>query len=382
MDLTAFVTSFDGVAFEKLADGRFVAQTGIPTWCRAIRPGVRWDAPLVIADVFPFMTVFLPEAERAWRSEERARAESDFWAESDAKGGDVHLLAAAVRVGEARALLVLRNERLFLRNQSLLQRARELRMVHASLMREIEQKDILVHAIVHDLAAPLHSIIGALSLLSEQTQPSPDGRWVRLALDAAYRQRELIGEILDVFTAEGGAPVAVGSEGVDLCAVLERVVAEREPVAQTRRIRIVKELGSFAAAAVGDETRLFRVLTNLLDNALRYSPEGGAVRVKAGCDGASCTVFVEDEGPGVAAELLPTLFEKFARGRDRASGSGLGLFFCRITVENWGGGIGYEPREPRGARFWIRLASTRMARPRPVGPTKGEKGDGEAPHAR
>jgi signal transduction histidine kinase len=65
-------------------------------------------------------------------------------------------------------------------------------------------------------------------------------------------------------------------------------------------------------------------------------------------------IAVEDEGEGVAAETLPRLFEKFAHD-PRAGGTGLGLYFCRITIEQWGGGIGYEPRVPVGSRFWIRL---------------------------
>src|SRR5262249_40028972 len=106
--------------------------------------------------------------------------------------------------------------------------------------------------------------------------------------------------------------------------------------------------------------RLFRVLTNLLDNAIRHSPRGGVVRVSARPENSSIAVFVEDEGPGVSARLMPRLFEKFARGWDSPSGSGLGLFFCRITVGNWGGGIGYERRAEGGSRFWIRLRVRRQ----------------------
>jgi signal transduction histidine kinase len=111
------------------------------------------------------------------------------------------------------------------------------------------------------------------------------------------------------------------------------------------------------AYVIAEEMRLFRVLTNLVDNALRYSPPGGAVRIPTRREEGTVTVCVEDEGPGVAPDLLPRLFEKLARGRDRSAGTGLGLFFCRITVENWGGAIGYERREGGGSTFWIRLKS-------------------------
>jgi signal transduction histidine kinase len=116
--------------------------------------------------------------------------------------------------------------------------------------------------------------------------------------------------------------------------------------------------GSFGSRVIGDEMRLFRVLTNLLDNALRHSPTGATVVVTARCEDGTIWLSVDDEGPGVLPELVPHLFEKFSRGRDPAAGTGLGLFYCRITLEDWGGGIGYEPRSDGGARFWVRLRTT------------------------
>jgi signal transduction histidine kinase len=106
-------------------------------------------------------------------------------------------------------------------------------------------------------------------------------------------------------------------------------------------------------AVVGDEDRLFRVLSNLAVNALNHAPAGSAVRLAAHRENGTVVVDVDDEGPGVDAELVPNLFQKFARGE--RGGTGLGLYFCRITLERWGGGIGYESPAGGGARFWIRL---------------------------
>jgi signal transduction histidine kinase len=127
---------------------------------------------------------------------------------------------------------------------------------------------------------------------------------------------------------------------------------------------------------VGEETRLFRVLTNLVDNALRHSPVGGLVRITTTREDATVVVCVEDEGPGVPHDLLPRLFEKLAHGRDRTAGTGLGLFFCRITVEDWGGAIGYERRERGGSKFWIRLKSALG-----MGERERSVNHVEAPHA-
>lgn len=106
---------------------------------------------------------------------------------------------------------------------------------------------------------------------------------------------------------------------------------------------------------LAEETRLVRVLENLVDNALRQSPAGGRVRVLTEREEHRIRVIVDDQGPGVPKEVLPHLFELFAGGKPGVVGTGLSLYFCRITVERWGGGIGYEQKSDGGSRFWIRL---------------------------
>jgi len=237
----------------------------------------------------------------------------------------------------------------------------------------MEQKDILVHMIVHDLAAPLHSILGTLSLMSEMPLQEPLAAWIQLSLRAATRQRQLIGEILDVFVAESGARAGPPetSNPPDVCETIERVAAELEPVARRRSVRLEVGPRVPGCTVIGEETRLFRVLTNLLDNALRHSPPAGLVTITMHRENTSVCVAVEDQGAGVPNELIPRLFEKLARGHERGAGTGLGLYFCRITVERWGGSIGYEARQQGGARFWVRLPFAGQAKVAPEGSGTG-----------
>jgi signal transduction histidine kinase len=97
------------------------------------------------------------------------------------------------------------------------------------------------------------------------------------------------------------------------------------------------------------------VLQNLLGNALRYSPKGSTVTIGLARDEESITFSVDDEGPGVPEEVRDRLFQKFSQGRTKSGSAGLGLYFCRITVERWGGEIGYTPRDTGGSRFWFRV---------------------------
>jgi signal transduction histidine kinase len=381
--MSELLAMLDAVVLEPLADGRFAVRGDLPAWAGHLRGyPLRPDASIRAEDVFPVLSAFLPDAQDAWSGASPSRVDSEPWTETDSSGAEIHLIATAVKVGPAPVLVITRNERFFLNCQNLLQRARELRSTHTSLTKEVEQKDILVHAIVHDLVGPLHSIMGVLSILGEEKLGQEAEEWVRLATAAATRQREMIAEILDVYAAEGGALGPHIGEGVDLGAVLEQVVAERTPVASEREVRLVVRPQQSPCWIVGEETRLFRVLTNLLDNALRHSPAGSAVEVSVRSEGEFVAVVIEDAGSGVPANVVPRLFTKFAKGAEPTAGTGLGLFFCRITVENWGGGIGYEPREGGGARFWVRFKRLASASSRDAREDRPRNDHGQAAAAR
>jgi signal transduction histidine kinase len=353
MGLSPLLGALGILVLERQPEGAFLRRGALPAWCDALASeAIRGERPFIVEDVFPFLTVFLNQAETVWRGETK-RVASDFWTEVVSDGEELHLEASAVRVGSKAMLAITENNRLFRQQQLVLQRARELRIAHDALMQETDHKEILVHAIVHDLAAPLHSILGALSLLDELDLEQSGKQWIHIATRAAERQRDLIREILEVFSTEH-AVTDLDTPPAAIARVVAQVVSELGPVAQQRRVRLAVEDEAPACHVVGEEPRLFRVLTNFMDNALRHSPENGLIRVSVRRLDGAVQLTTEDEGPGVPVALLPHLFELFARGSDRG-GTGLGLYFCRITVERWGGSIGYETRPEGGARFWIRL---------------------------
>jgi CheY-like chemotaxis protein len=106
----------------------------------------------------------------------------------------------------------------------------------------------------------------------------------------------------------------------------------------------------------GDDARLDRIFGNLLENAMRYSPKGTTVTVGVEDRPGFVLAFVDDEGPGLPkAQPESQLFALFSKGKSHAGKAGLGLYFCKITVERWGGTIGAETRPRGGARFWFQL---------------------------
>ncbi len=358
MAVSSVMAALGSLVLERTPEGRFVRRDEPPRWCAAIgAPALARADPLVIQDVFPFLEIFLPDAERAWRSEVAGPVSSDFWTEVGAKGEEVHLEASALHVDSQDLLVITRDEQLFAQKELVLQRARELGFAHRKLTREIELKDILVHSIVHDLVSPLHGILGALTLLSELSLSDEAAEWTELALQAARRQKALVADILDVFSAEHGVFVAPPdpSSAPDLAQAIREVVAEAQPAARVNQTRVDSNIEPGSWRVFAEDTRLVRVLANLVDNAIRHSPPDGLVVVSAERQGSTIQVNVDDEGPGVPKEVLPFLFELFAGGQPGVAGTGLGLYFCRITVERWGGGIGYERHPERGSRFWVRL---------------------------
>lgn len=226
------------------------------------------------------------------------------------------------------------------------------------LNRDIERKDVLAHCIVHDLKGPLSCMHGYLQLaLSGDVSESQQHEFIEHALRQCRRQELLIHEILDVFAGEAGVLGADGSESVVMADIARRVVEDYSGSFQQAG-RALSFDGSPNVEGVrvrGDDSRMERVFANLLENALRHTPTGGVARVRMHHAGSELAATVENEGAPVDEAIRARLFERFARGAQGGGSAGLGLFFCRITVERWEGSIAYRPRTGGGSCFEIRL---------------------------
>jgi CheY-like chemotaxis protein len=165
---------------------------------------------------------------------------------------------------------------------------------------------------------------------------------------------QLINDILDVSKIEAGRarldlqPLCVSSV-VD--EAVELVAAQAHQRQQHLEVAVTSEHAVFA-----DQGRLRQILLNLLSNAMEMSPPGATITVRADDDSAGVRFVVDDQGPGVSAELAPRLFAPFVQGEKRhAAGSGLGLAISRGLVELHGGAIGVERAPGGGARFWFTI---------------------------
>jgi signal transduction histidine kinase len=344
------------------ADGGFRPEGQIPKWFAVIaREAIAAGGAFEPASVFMFLEHFLPDAEKHWESGGAGELRSGIWTESAKHMDDIHLEATACRVAGKALLLVRRIETEFDQLHRALQRGRELSITHERLLAETNKKEILLHCIVHDLSGPLSGVTGALDILRNENLSSEARRFLELGRLGLRQQANFITDLLDSFRAEMGSKdegVSDPNQAPDLIRCTREVIDTLKPAFTVRNVTCVLDVAKNIPArqrVVGEWNRLLRVLHNLLQNALRHSPANDSVNVSIVRVGAEMLVTVENGGRGIPPDVMPQLFQKFVRGRGNSGKAGLGLFFCRIAVEQWGGTIGCEVRDGGRTQFWFRL---------------------------
>ena len=203
----------------------------------------------------------------------------------------------------------------------------------------------------HELRTPLAAVKGSITTLLEtigELDPAEMTQFFHIIRDQSDQMRQLIGDLLDVAHIEMGA-LPMNLEPADVLALVDEAAIRFR--AGEARNPLNLELAEDLPLVTVDRRRVVQVLSNLLSNAVGYSPEGTPVLVTAVREGVHVAVSVVDEGRGIQAELLSGLFRRFSRSSG-ADGSGLGLAICRGIVEAHGGRIWAESDGPGlGARF-------------------------------
>lgn len=228
-------------------------------------------------------------------------------------------------------------------------------LAHERLHRELECKQILLECIMHDLGNPASVVLMNLQhVLRKVDRGERHGLQPALnrALSHMERQRELIREIGEVFAAEFERKNG-GRSSVELRPVLEQVAQLCQAAADPRGIHVRAECSEGLRVA-GHPLYLERVLQNLLFNAIRHSPEAGLVEAVVSGNGRSAEIAVMDRGRGIGGDK-EKIFEPFVQGEGPSGKLGLGLYFCRMTVELWGGSVTASDRSDGGAVFTVRL---------------------------
>ena len=220
---------------------------------------------------------------------------------------------------------------------------------------ETVRKDFVAN-VSHELRTPIAAVMSAAETLrtAARTDVAAAGSFVEIIERNARRLGDLVQDLLDLSRIES-KEFRLSADSFDLSGVVDRTLEFHEERATQKRMRISAALPPQLPAVRGDATALERVLSNLIDNAVKYCPEGAAIVVAAEDLGGKLRVSVSDDGPGIEARHLPRLFERFYRcdpGRSRAmGGTGLGLSIVKHLVEAMGGTVQVESTPGQGTRF-------------------------------
>jgi PAS domain S-box-containing protein len=221
-----------------------------------------------------------------------------------------------------------------------------------------EMREDLMSMIFHDLRAPLGNIMSSVTLLQSSIPPDDDMNASILGIAARSGQHlsRLVDSLLDLRRFESGKAV-LNQKVSSLLPLIAEAVEQVLPIAQGKSIALTMQLPPQLSPVFIDEDMIRRVLINLIENSVKYTPNEGAVSVIAHNHEDHVIVSIEDNGPGIPESERSRVFEKFARIRREGGpkGLGLGLAFVKMAIEAHGGKVWVDPAQPHGAIFRVLL---------------------------
>jgi NtrC-family two-component system sensor histidine kinase KinB len=223
-----------------------------------------------------------------------------------------------------------------------------------------ELRSDLTSMLFHDMRSPLGNVISSLQLLND---PPPTDETIRslltISLRSARRLSRMIDSLLDLRRLEEGRAV-IRRTKVSLSALTAEAVEEAQPVAEGKGIILQMAIPLSLPTVEADSDMIRRVISNLLDNAVKYTPAGGSIRLTAEPDGQLVLFSVADSGPGIPAEERHRIFDKYGRIEriGAPKGLGLGLAFCRLAIKAHGGRIWVDSPPEGGAVFRFNIPQT------------------------
>lgn len=232
----------------------------------------------------------------------------------------------------------------------------------AGQLADLEQsrRDFVAN-VSHELRSPITSIQGFAQGMLDGTIPTDEhGRYLQVVVDETHRLSKLISNLLDLSRVESDQ-AALSCTDFDVSELARRVLISRMTPIEEKNLEIEAKLPEGGCFVHADKDQIQQVIINLLDNAIKFTPSGGAITVSARVEGDTAILKVQDNGPGVLPEDAPHLFDRFYKG-DKAhtsgQGTGLGLAICKRIMEKHGQSIRLVPADS-GAAFEFTLKTAR-----------------------
>ncbi|HLA06517.1 MAG TPA: HAMP domain-containing sensor histidine kinase [Anaerolineales bacterium] len=233
-------------------------------------------------------------------------------------------------------------------------------MISRVLFAQRSQRDFVAN-VSHELKTPLTSIQGFAQAILDDTADTPELRRqaAQVIYEEAARMHRMALDLLDLARLEGGT-ADLDMSSVDIRLLIQNIVEKFSLQAQKANVNLISHVSGNLPDLIGDGDRLSQVFTNLVDNALKFTPPNGQVTLSARVDQAEMEISVTDSGQGVPADALPRLFDRFyqvdsSRAGGEKHGAGLGLAIAQEIVQAHGGKIGVRSLVGQGTTFVIRL---------------------------
>jgi signal transduction histidine kinase/DNA-binding NarL/FixJ family response regulator len=219
----------------------------------------------------------------------------------------------------------------------------------------VRARDDMVNVVSHDLRTPLHVMTMTTALLKRELHADPRMRYVERIERSTEQMTRLISDLLDVARIESGTlAVETAPHAVDM--IIASASDMLKPLAMSRSLALTVSIARGLPLVSADRPRILQVLTNLVGNAIKFTPPGGRIDLSAALQGDRVRFEVRDSGPGIAAEHLPRVFDRFWQARrNDSAGAGLGLAIAKAIVEAHGGTIGVESEVGAGCCFHFSL---------------------------
>ena len=225
------------------------------------------------------------------------------------------------------------------------------------LEEEMKKRIEFTRALAHELRTPLTPVVMSSQLLTAELKDETLLKVAQNISRGASSLNSRIDELLDLARGEVGM-LQIKPEQVDVLQQLQEVVEDVAPMTSSRAQSLTSKLPPSLPLAWCDKVRLRQIVLNLLNNAFKFTPEGGEITLRARQEDANLIVEVHDTGPGIAGEEQQRLFEPYYRvdsDRERLSGLGLGLALCKTLVELHGGRIWVKSHVGKGSTFSFSL---------------------------